>query len=183
MQVSQTGINLVKKWEGLLTKAYQDTGGVWTIGYGHTKGVTPNMVITEKQAEQFLIEDLQDSVDWVNRLVKVPVNQNQFDALVSFVFNIGPTQFNDSTMLRKLNTKDYNGAANEFKRWKYDNGRVIQGLVNRRADEEKLYRLPYTPPLEKPTEPPGGLTDDMDIEVIRKLIKDELKKVKLVYDE
>lgn len=135
--------NLIKKWESLELKAYLPTpNDVWTIGWGHTKGVKRGMTITRHQAQRFFEEDVQWAEDAVNKLVKVPLNQNQFDALVSFVFNIGETNFRNSTLLRKLNRKDYEGAANEFPRWKHQKGKVLRGLVRRRAEEMEIFLDP-----------------------------------------
>jgi len=130
----------IKKWEGLRLRAYTDVVGVWTIGYGHTKTAKPGMVITEKEAERLLRWDLDWAEEAVRDHVKVDITQPQFDALVSFTYNVGAGAFRGSTLLRKLNAGDHEGAAQEFKRWNKGGGRVIQGLVNRRADEERLFR-------------------------------------------
>lgn len=130
---------LTQQFEGLRLEAYQDTGGVWTIGYGHTKGVKKGDKCTEAQALAWLMEDMREAEQTVNELVKIPVTQNQFDALVDFVFNLGRKAFRDSTLLRLLNTGDYKSAYNQFARWKYDNGRVIEGLVRRRKAEADLF--------------------------------------------
>jgi len=132
-------IDTIKVWEGLRLRAYQDTGGVWTIGYGHTKTAKPGMVISEQEAESLLREDIAWVEDVLNTTIEVPVSQKQYDALGSFVYNIGGTQWRSSTLLKKLNQKDYVGAAKEFPKWKYDNGRVIQGLLNRRIHEQQLF--------------------------------------------
>ena len=131
--------DLIKKWEGLRLRAYRDTGDVWTIGYGHTAGVLPNDRITKDEAEMFLSQDLLWVEDVINSTVKVPLTQKQYDALGSFIYNVGGTAFANSTMLKKLNNKDYEGASKEFLRWIYDNGRVIQGLRNRRKDEMRYF--------------------------------------------
>jgi len=135
--------NLIKKWEGLKLKAYKPTpNDVWTIGWGHTKGVYQGMEINREMAQHYFEEDVKWAVDAVNREVKVGLNQNQFDALVSFVFNIGETNFKKSTLLKKLNAGDYNGAANEFPKWKYQNKVVLRGLVRRRAEEMEVFLNP-----------------------------------------
>lgn len=131
---------LIRKWEGCKLVAYQDTGGVWTIGYGHTKTAKPGMMISEEAAEELLRGDLEWVQDVLNSSVQVPINQAQYDVLASFVYNIGGTQFRNSTLLRKLNAYDYVGVTEEFLRWKYDNGRVIQGLLNRREDEAATWK-------------------------------------------
>ena len=130
----------IKIAEGLRLKAYLDTGGVWTIGYGHTgPEVVKGLTITMEQAEALLTEDLRTAEDHVNSAVKVKLTQNQFDALVSFVYNIGGGAFKESTLLRLLNAGDYEGAANQLPRWVKDNGRLIDGLVNRRREERELF--------------------------------------------
>lgn len=142
MKTSPKGIALIKSAEGLRLKAYPDpgTGGLpWTIGYGSTSGVTRNMVITEAQAEQMLAEDLVRFERIVERAVRVPVTQGQFDALVSFTYNVGEGNFTKSTLLRKLNAGDTAGAAEQFSRWVHAGGKVLSGLVKRRAAERALF--------------------------------------------
>jgi lysozyme len=141
MKISAAGLELLKGHEGLRLKAYLDTGDVPTIGYGHTRGVKMGDTCTKEQALQWLDEDADIAENDVNRLVKAPfgLNQNQFDALVSFVYNIGGDEFSTSTLLRKLNAGDYTGAAKQFGRWIYDNGKIVNGLVLRRADERELF--------------------------------------------
>lgn len=141
MKTSQHGIDLICAHEGLRTKAYYDTGGVPTIGWGHTKGVKISDRCTREQAVAWLREDLGEAENTLKTLVRVPLNQNQFDALVSFVFNIGFRQFENSQMLRLLNIYDYAGAAAQFPRWRYDNKMEVAGLVARRADERHLFEL------------------------------------------
>jgi lysozyme len=139
MHVSQVGINLIKVAEGLDLKAYQDTGGVWTIGVGHTgPDVHAGLVITEARADELLRRDLTTAEDAVRRLFPT-TTQNQFDALVSFTFNLGEGQVAGSTLRRKHNAGDYDGARAEFGRWNKDNGKVLNGLTKRRAAEAKLY--------------------------------------------
>ena len=117
MNISQNGINLIKQFEGLRLKAYQCAAGVWTIGYGHTSGVKKGDKITPKQAEDFLRSDLEKFENAINNLVIAELNQNQFDALVSFVFNIGINAFKQSTMLKFLNNNSFPLAARQFDRW------------------------------------------------------------------
>jgi lysozyme len=140
MKYSQNGLRMTETFEGLRLNAYLDGGGVPTIGYGHTHDVKLGDTCTQEQAEQWLEEDIASSEYDVNRLVKVDLTQDQFDALVDFVFNLGASQFARSTLLLKLNLHDYKGAAAEFKRWCFDNGKVVAGLVKRRAAEEQLFR-------------------------------------------
>ena len=139
MKTSQTGINLIKKYEGCRLKAYKCPAGLWTIGYGHTKGVKKGQKITQKQAERYLKEDLQVYEKSVEKAVKVTLNQNQFDALISFVYNCGAAAFRNSTLLKKLNAGDYKGASAEFPRWNKSGGRVLNGLKYRRKAERALF--------------------------------------------
>jgi lysozyme len=144
MNISQKGIDLVKHFEGLFLKAYLCPANVWTIGYGHT-GIKHNdgtvragRAITKKQAEQLLADDLNAKyAPDVERFITVPLNQDQFDALVSFHFNTGA--LGKSTLRRKLNQGDYKGAAAEFARWTRGGGKILPGLVRRRRAERKLF--------------------------------------------
>jgi lysozyme len=133
------GMNLLKEVEGLRYRAYFDTGGVATIGYGHTKGVKPGMTCTAEQAEEWLEQDLLMAEASVGDLVKVPLTDNQFSALVSFTFNLGPTALANSTLLKLLNAGDYKAIPAQMVRWKYDNGRMILGLAHRRDLEAALW--------------------------------------------
>ena len=139
MKTSPKGIALIIEFEGLRLKAYQCPGGVWTIGYGHTAGVKPGMVITEAQAEEYLKADLIAFERYLNGL-GLALNQNQFDALISFIYNVGTGNFSRSTLLRKVraNPQD-NSIMDEFLRWVYSKGRVLPGLQRRRLAEMKLY--------------------------------------------
>lgn len=139
MKVSNNGINLVKRFEGLELKAYRDSVGILTIGYGHTHAVKAGDIITGEQADAFLREDLQVAELTVNTNVKAKLTQGQFDALVSFVFNLGSGNFVKSTLIRKLNAGDYAGAADEFGRWVNAGGKKLPGLVKRRAAEREVF--------------------------------------------
>lgn len=140
MNISEKGVDLIKSFEGLKLKAYKDSVGVLTIGYGSTgPHVTVGMTITESQAETLLKKDLGRFEKGVNDLVTVPLNQNQFDALVSFSFNLGLGNLKSSTLLRKLNSLDFTGAANEFPRWDKAGGKVLKGLTRRRLAEKELF--------------------------------------------
>lgn len=139
MKINQEGLNLIKDFEGCRLKAYLCPAGVWTIGYGHTKGVKPDMVITQLDADRFLLQDLKRFEEAVSSLVKVPITPNQFSALVSFAYNVGTGALYDSTLLRKLNNKDYKGAADEFLRWNKAGGKVLPGLTKRRIAERDLF--------------------------------------------
>lgn len=137
--IIQEAKDLIKRWEGLRLKSYQDTGGVWTIGWGHTRTARPNMEITEAKAEELFEEDLAEHIRYVKQFVKVPLNEYQLGALASFVFNIGPTQFSKSTLLKKLNQGLYEEVPAQLQRWVFDNGKRLNGLVNRRAAEAGLW--------------------------------------------
>lgn len=139
MKLSNTGLQLIKEFEGVRLRAYKDAVGVWTIGYGHTKSVTPGMHITMERAEQLLKEDLDIFEKGVENLVQVPLNQNQFDALVSFAFNVGLGALGRSTLLRYLNKGQYATASKEFPRWNKAGGRVLKGLTRRREAEMDLF--------------------------------------------
>ncbi|MBD2798174.1 lysozyme [Xenorhabdus sp. 18] len=142
MEISDEGLECIKLYEGLKLKAYPDpaTGSTpWTIGYGHTKGIKKGDVITEQQAEAFLLDDLQLVYTTLRQWVKVPLNQGQFDALCSFIFNCGSGHFSGSTLLKKLNQGDYTGAAAEFSRWNKAAGKAMRGLDNRRVSERQMF--------------------------------------------
>ena len=144
MKISKEGLEFLAEVEGNKLVAYRDTGGVLTIGVGHTSDehleVTPGLKITHEKSMELLAIDVEEAEEVVKHMVSVPLTQHQFDALVSFVFNLGPTQFANSTLLRKLNGWDYVGAANQFKRWVYDNGKIQPGLVKRRYGEAEMFR-------------------------------------------
>ena len=145
MSVSNKGVDLICEFEGKRLVAYDDGVGVWTIGFGTIK--YPNGVRVKKgdtctldQAKEYMRHDLIEFEHTVNSSVKVPLNQNQFDALVSLAYNIGSNAFKSSTLVKKLNTGDYQGAADQFNVWINAGGKRMQGLVNRR-DREKLLFL------------------------------------------
>ena len=138
-QINSSGLRLIKSFEGLRLKAYQDAVGVWTIGYGSTRGVKSGMQITEAEAEQLLKDDVRRFEQAVNSAVKVPINDNQFSALVSFSYNVGAEALRKSTLLRLLNQRDYSRAANEFPRWNKAGGRELAGLTRRRKAEQALF--------------------------------------------
>lgn len=137
-------LDLIKSFEGLELKAYKDSVGVWTIGYGHTNSagspkVIPGQMITETEALQMLANDLKKYEAPVQRLVKVPLTDNQYGALVSFTYNLGEGNFASSTLLKKVNAKDFKGAAQEFAKWNKAGGKVLNGLTRRRAAEAALF--------------------------------------------
>lgn len=139
--LSQEGLDLIKSFEGFRPMAYRDTGGVWTIGYGHTgHDVTQALIITQATAEKLLEADVRRFEICVENALHHPVNQKQFDALVSFAFNVGCTAFKNSTLLRHINVGDHASATEEFHRWiKDDKGQVQPGLQRRRLAESSLY--------------------------------------------
>jgi GH24 family phage-related lysozyme (muramidase) len=152
MKISNNCLNLIKKFEGYHDElpngnctAYLDPVGIPTIGYGTTiysNGIKVKIgdILTKQQAEQELLHHVKKYSDYVKKVVKVPLNQNQFDALISFVYNIGTGAFSNSTLLKKLNAKDYKGAGNEILRWTKGNGGVtLAGLVRRRQAEFNLF--------------------------------------------
>ncbi|WP_387693199.1 lysozyme [Photorhabdus sp. RM71S] len=139
MQISEHGLAELKIYEGCSLTAYLCPARVWTIGYGHTHRVKPGDAITERQAEQFLLDDLAPVYITLENSVKVPLTQGQFDALCSFIFNCGAGAFVRSTLLKKLNTGDYKGAANQFMEWNKAGGRVLPGLDARRASEKTMF--------------------------------------------
>lgn len=141
-RIATAGLRIIQVSEGLALKTYLCPAQVWTIGYGHTKGVKAGDTCTKEQAEAWLLEDCEDAERAVQRLVTVPINQNQFDALVSFTFNLGSGNLTASTLLRKLNSGDYVGAALEFSKWVKGGGRVLPGLVTRRKAEQNLFSKP-----------------------------------------
>lgn len=139
MKISDTGIQLIKKYEGLRLEAYRCPAKVWTIGYGHTRGVHSGMKITDDGAELLLLMDVATAEASVNVNAK-KVNQNQFDALVSFVFNVGIGNFKVSTLLKKVKANPADPSISfEFSRWKFAGKRVLKGLVKRRLEEAELY--------------------------------------------
>ena len=146
-QINAEGLALIKHFEGLRTTAYQDSVGVWTIGYGHTSmvgppTVYPGMTITAAQAEAILQQDLEVFERGVSQALTITTRENQFSAMVSFAFNVGLNAYRGSTLLRKHNAGDFAGAAAEFPRWVYAGGEVLPGLVRRREAERTLYLKP-----------------------------------------
>ena len=146
MKISENGLKLIKKFEGLSLKPYLDAVNIPTIGFGNTfyenmKKVTlQDETITEERADSlfnFLVTT--NFVNVVNRLVIVDINQNQFDALVSFVYNLGSGNFEKSTLLKKVNQSDFIGASLEFEKWNRASGKVLSGLTKRRLAEKELF--------------------------------------------
>jgi lysozyme len=136
---STKGRSLIKKWEGLRLEAYLCPANVWTIGYGHTGGVLKGQTVTEAEANDLLTKDLKRFEDAVNFMVKVTLNQNQFDALVSFTYNVGTGALSTSTLLTQLNKGNYTCVPAQLRRWNKAGSRVLEGLKKRREDEVKLW--------------------------------------------
>lgn len=144
-KVNHHGLELIKHFESLRLTAYQDSVGIWTIGWGHT-GLTHNdgsvydgRIITEAEAEDFLKKDLLVFEDAVEKNTNTELNDNQFSALVSFTFNLGETSLRRSTLLKKINQPNHFAAAKEFKKWSKAGGQRLAGLVRRRISERNLY--------------------------------------------
>ena len=139
MKASQNAYDIIKKYEGLRLEAYRCPAGVLTIGYGHTGGVTEGMKISSEQADIYLVTDITGAERYLDSLA-LSLNQNQFDALVSLIFNIGSGNFSRSTLLCKLKVNPLDPTiGDEFMRWVYAGGRILRGLQKRRADEVRLY--------------------------------------------
>ncbi len=137
---SEKGLALTKSFEGLRLDAYQDSVGVWTVGYGHTgPGLGEGVKVTDAEAEAMLLADLGDAVRCVNRKVTAAILQGQFDAMVDFCFNAGRGNFLQSTLLRKVNAGDFAGAASQFGLWVHAGGEVVPGLVRRRQAEAEMF--------------------------------------------
>lgn len=140
MNVSLAGIAFIKQQEGLRQVAYRDSAGILTIGYGHTgSDVTQGIMVTESQAEQLLLKDLETAEKCVNNCVKLSITQNQFDALISLAFNIGCGNFGQSHVLARLNDGDDANAANDFLNWSHCNGVEVPGLLARREAEKAMF--------------------------------------------
>lgn len=149
MKISNDGLSLIKSYEGLKLQAYQDSSGVWTIGYGHTSGVYPGQVITQQQADRLLLDDIKSAEYAVRKYVKVPLNQSQYDAVVDLVYNIGSGNFAGynkngrmipaSPVLIALNAKDYISAADGFLYHVKSGGVTLPGLVRRRNEEKNMF--------------------------------------------
>jgi len=137
---SEEGIALIKKFEGCELDAYQCSANVWTIGYGHTRGISEGDTCTQAQAEEMLIDDLQEFEGYVNELVDVELTQSQFDALVAWTYNLGPTNLKSSTLLKRLNEGDMADVPHQIRRWNKAGGKVLDGLIRRREAEALLFQ-------------------------------------------
>tara|TARA_R100001129_G_C5279875_1_gene236572 strand:+ start:101 stop:544 length:444 start_codon:yes stop_codon:yes gene_type:complete len=139
MHISNEGISLIKKFEGCKLEAYYDAVDVLTIAYGRTKGVKAGDTCTQEQADAWLEEELNEYGGYVNDAVEVDLEQNQFDALVAWTYNLGPTNLNKSSMLVEINNKNWDEVPHQIKRWNKAGGQVLQGLVRRREAEALLF--------------------------------------------
>ena len=144
MKLSPQGLEKLRQLEGLRLTSYQCSAGVWTIGYGSTRDVVPNMRITRQEAEDRLKRDVAKFEEAVNESVQVRLTQEQFDALVLFAFNVGIGAFRKSTLLRELNKENYDAVPIQLARWNKVGGKVVRGLVNRRAAEIAMWGSPTT---------------------------------------
>ncbi len=142
-RINAAGLSLIKKFEGLRLKAYKCPAGVWTIGYGHTGDVKPGQSITSHQADVILEYDLEKYSEAVDEVTaKLKLNDNQFAALVCLTFNIGIGAFRNSTLLKKVQAKDFEAAGEQFLRWCKAGGKVLEGLRKRRVEERSLFLRP-----------------------------------------
>lgn len=139
MKIDQTALSMIKDFEGCRLQAYQDLRGRWTIGYGCTHGVSPGMEISQPEADKRLLDDIGMVYRVVDVLLSVELTENQYSALIVLVYNIGSGEFATSTLLEKLNQKDFSGAADEFLRWNHVDGKVVDGLTRRRQAERDLF--------------------------------------------
>ena len=144
MKTSEKGIEFIKQCEGYMDHSYQDAAQVWTIGYGTTRypdgrHVSGGEHCTTEQATEYLRHDLARFEDCINHYVTVELTQNQFDALASFTYNLGCGALKKSTLLRKLNARNYEGAADEMLKWTHAGGHVLRGLVARRSHEHDTF--------------------------------------------
>lgn len=137
--ISEKGKEFIRSWEGCRLTAYDDGVGVWTIGYGHTRGVKPGDVITQEQANEWFNLEVDSFANRVAALITVDVEPHQMDALVSLAYNIGVGALSKSTLLRMLNVGDVTGAGQQFDVWNKGGGQVMPGLVRRRAAERKMF--------------------------------------------
>lgn len=140
MKISEDGLELIKKFEGCETTAYQDSVGVWTIGFGHTKGVEEGQTCSIEDAESMLADEMDEYEGYINNMVKVDLQQHEFDALVAWVYNLGPTNLGESTMLKVLNGGQFDRVPDEMNRWTRAGGEILEGLVRRRQAESLMFQ-------------------------------------------
>ena len=140
MKISEDGLELIKKFEGCETSAYQDNVGVWTIGFGHTKGVEEGQTCSIEDAESMLADEMDEYEGYINNMVKVDLQQHEFDSLVAWVYNLGPTNLGESTMLKVLNGGQFDRVPDEMNRWTRAGGEILEGLVRRRQAESLMFQ-------------------------------------------
>ena len=140
MKISEDGLELIKKFEGCETSAYQDSVGVWTIGFGHTKGVEEGQTCSIEDAESMLADEMDEYEGYINNMVKVDLQQHEFDSLVAWVYNLGPTNLGESTMLKVLNGGQFDRVPDEMNRWTRAGGEILEGLVRRRQAESLMFQ-------------------------------------------
>ena len=141
-EINERGLSIIKECEGLRLEAYVCPAGKLTIGYGHTLGVKEGDKITQEQAEQFLKDDVKSAclrLEHLEDVESIRLNDNQFSALTSFIYNLGIYKFQTSTMMKYLIIGDNNAAADEFDRWVFSKNKILPGLVKRRAMEKELF--------------------------------------------
>lgn len=148
MKISNTALNLISKWEGFYPNAYRDPVNIWTIGYGTTKwpngqAVKQGQTIKKDEAMELLRKQAQEHANTIEQYVKVPLNQNQYDALASFQYNLGRNILRNSALLNYLNARQWDKACNEMLLYCHAGGKKLQGLVNRRKDEVALFKKPF----------------------------------------
>ena len=139
MKISEKGLDLIKFYEGCEYNAYKCAADVLTIGYGHTKGVKEGDLITQQEADALLLHEMDEYEGYINNMVTVDLEQNQFDALVSWVFNLGSSNLSSSTLLKKINNKEFDAVPEQIKRWNKAGGKVLDGLIKRRNSEALLF--------------------------------------------
>tara|TARA_Y100000114_G_C11731736_1_gene313995 strand:+ start:340 stop:798 length:459 start_codon:yes stop_codon:yes gene_type:complete len=140
MAISAEGKSLIKKFEGCMLDAYKCPAGKWTIGYGHVKNVKEGDTWSQDHAEYMLDCELEEYEGYINDMVDIQLNQNQFDALVCWIYNLGPTNFRTSTLRKKLQYETIDECPREIRRWNKANGKVLDGLVRRREAEALLFQ-------------------------------------------
>jgi len=140
MKISLEGLGLIKKFEGCELEAYKCAAGVWTIGYGSTKGVKEGDSLTQEDADKLLRHEMDEYEGYIKDMVKIDLKQNEFDSLVSWVFNLGPANLKTSTMLKVINDNKLEEVPSQMKRWNKANGKVLEGLIRRREAEALLFQ-------------------------------------------
>ena len=140
MHISDEGFDLIKHFEGCELEAYKCAAGVWTIGYGHTHKVKEGDTCSQADADRILAEDLEEFEGYVQEAVNVPLKQNEFDALVAWTYNLGPSNLRSSTMLKRLNDSRFDQIPSEMRRWNKAGGKVVNGLIRRREAGALLFK-------------------------------------------